>query len=124
MHNQKGLSLIEVVAGLVLLGIGILAIASLQVTSVRGNTHSNNVMQATYLAHDRLEWLKHRPFDSGALQPGADQEDVKREIQGVLFAGRYTVTQPTAGGLKTILYTVSWKDRVNHSICIPTSRAR
>jgi type IV pilus assembly protein PilV len=68
VYKREGFSLIEVLIALVFLAIGLLAVASLQVTSVRGNFFSNNLMQATYVAQDRLESLGNRRYRSDELK--------------------------------------------------------
>ena len=65
--NKKGFTLIEVLVGLVILAIGLLAIASMQVTSVRGNFFSNYLTQASYAGQERLEFLDSLAYDSVAL---------------------------------------------------------
>ncbi len=74
--NKKGFSLIEVLVGLVLLAIGLLAIAGMQITSVRGNFFSSNMTQASVLAQDRLEtqlFLRNRGSRSDGAT-GLDKE--------------------------------------------------
>jgi type IV pilus modification protein PilV len=62
LANTKGFTLIEVLVGLIILSIGLLGIAGMQITSVKGNYFSNNLTQATYVAQDRLEYLKNLPI--------------------------------------------------------------
>src|SRR4030042_5554271 len=69
-ERQTGFSLIELLIGLIFLAIGLLAMAGLQATSVRGNAFSNNLMQATYVAQDRIESLMNLPLGSAQLQAG------------------------------------------------------
>ena len=68
--DKKGFTLIEVLVGLVLLAIGLLAIAGMQMTSVRGNFFSGNMTQASILAQDRLEALKQLDISDAALSVG------------------------------------------------------
>ena len=68
--NRKGFTLIEVLIGLIILAIGPSAIAGMQITSIRGNFFSSNLMQVSYVAQDRLEFLDNLPFDSAQLQAG------------------------------------------------------
>jgi type IV pilus assembly protein PilV len=56
--DKRGFTLIEMLIGLVLLAIGLLAIAGMQIKSVKGNSFSNNLTQASILAQDRLEGLR------------------------------------------------------------------
>jgi type IV pilus assembly protein PilV len=66
--NNKGFTLIEVLVGLIILAVGLLALAALQITSTRGSSFSNNLMQASYVAQDRLESLKNLPLTSPQFQ--------------------------------------------------------
>jgi len=121
IEKQKGFSLIEVLIGLVFLSFGLLAMAGLQATSVRGNFFSNNLMQATYVAQDRLEFLKNLPFDSAQLQPG-NYNPGPITISGVVFSQSYTVA--VNGNIRTIHYTVTWHDGINHNITFSTIRSQ
>lgn len=118
VSKKDGFSLIEVLIALTFLAIGLLAIASLQVTSVRGNFFSNNLMQATYVAQDRLEYLKSLRFDDPLLSTG-DHGDGTANIPGINFNRKYRVGAD--GNLK---YTVSWNDGANHSISFSTFKSQ
>ena len=121
IERQTGFSLIELLIGLIFLAIGLLSIAGLQATSVRGNIFSNNLMQATYVAQDSLESLKNLSLDSSALQAG-NYNLTPITISGVTFNQSYTVV--VNGNLRTIHYTVTWNDGVNHSITFSTMRSQ
>ncbi len=118
--NKKGFSLIEVLIGLVLLAIGLLAIAGMQISAVRGNFFSNYLTQASYVGQDRLEFLDNLPIDSAQLQAG-NHNDGPRTISGIVFNRAYTVT--ITGDFRTITYTVSWNDGVKRSISFSTIRS-
>jgi prepilin-type N-terminal cleavage/methylation domain-containing protein len=109
IFEKKGFSLIEVLICLVFLSIGLLAIASLQVTSVRGNFFSNNLMQATYVAQDRLEFLQNLSYDSSRLVQGTYNPDPDGPVtvSGVVFERSYAVSDHV-DGYKLIHYTVRW----------------
>ncbi len=121
IEKQTGFSLIEVFIGLIFLAVGLLSIAGLQATSVRGNIFSNNLMQATYVAQDRLEFLKNLPLDSPPLQAGK-YNPTPITISGVDFNQSYTVT--VTGNLKTIHYNLTWNDGVHHNITFSTIRSQ
>jgi len=106
--------------GVTVLAIGLLAIGSLQVASVRGNFSSNNVTQATYIAQDGLESLINLPFDDGLLSSGREYTPDPVKIGGVTFDRRYAVSENN--GLKTLSYTVRWYAGINHAITVSTSR--
>jgi type IV pilus assembly protein PilV len=128
VFKKDGFSLIEVLIALIFLAVGLLAIASLQITSVRGNFFSNSLMQATYVAQDRLEFLRARPlppysFDSDPfLSVGNHPADVNTTLSGVVFNGSYTIAND-ASGYKKITYTVTWNDGVDHHITFSTIKS-
>jgi len=119
--NKKGFTLIEVLVGLVILAIGLLAIASMQVTSVRGNFFSNYLTQASYAGQDRLEFLDNLSYTSAALSAGS-HPDPSTTISGIVFSRSYTVVD--INGYKIINYTVSWNDGVSRSILFSTIRSQ
>ena len=132
IEKQTGFSLIELLIGLVFLAIGLLAMAGLQGVSVRGNTFSNNLMQATYVAQDRLEFLETRPlppfsFDSDPLlssgnHPDGSSTPIISGVAGVVFNRSYAVVKDPRG-YKTITYTVTWNDGVGHTITFSTIKS-
>jgi len=122
VSKKDGFSLIEVLIALTFLAIGLLAMASLQVTSVRGNFFSNNLMQATYVAQDRLEYLKNLPFDDPLLSTGDHPDPPTQQISGVDFNRAYRVG--LNGNLKSLKYTVSWNDGAKHSISFSTFKSQ
>ena len=117
--NKKGFTLIEVLVGLILLAIGLLAIAKMQILSIRGNFFSHYLTQASYVAQDRLEFLDNLPY--AQLQAG-NYNDGSTTISGVVFNRSYTVVN-NPGGYTIINYTVTWNDGVNRSIAFSTIRS-
>ena len=122
IEKQGGFSLIEVLIAVVFLAIGVLAMAGLQVTSVRGNYFSNNLMQATYVAQDRLEFLKNLPFNSSQLNAN-NYNDGNTTVSGIVFNRSYTVVD-NVNGYKRITYVVTWNDGVGHNITFSTVRSQ
>jgi type IV pilus assembly protein PilV len=119
--NKKGFSLIEVLIGLVLLAIGLLAIAGMQITAVKGNFFSHYLTQASYAAQDRLEFLDNLPIDDAQMLAG-NHNDGTVTISGMVFNRTYTVN--VNGDLRTISYIVSWNDGVNRNITLSTIRSQ
>jgi type IV pilus assembly protein PilV len=118
--NNKAFSLIEVMIALVVLAIGLLALAQMQISAVRGNLFSRYLTQASYVGQDRLETLDSLPLDSAALQAG-NHNDGAVTVAGIVFNRSYTVT--VNGDLRTIIYAVSWNDGVNRRISFATIRS-
>ncbi len=118
--NKKGFTLIEVLIGLVILAIGLLAIAGMQMTAVRGNFFSHYLTQASYVGQDRLEFFNNLPIDSAELQAG-NHNDGTVTVAGIVFNRTYTVN--VTGSLLTIIYTVSWNDGVARNISFSTIKS-
>lgn len=117
--RQKGFTLTEVLVGLVILAVGILAIAGLQIASIRGTSFGNNLRQASVLAQERMEFLKSLDLSKAPELQSGDHEDVTRGI----FQGRYTAVNN--GTFATIRYTVQWVERnTNHRVTFSTIKSR
>ena len=97
IFRKEGFSLVEVLIGTIFLAIGLLAIASLQVTSVRGNFFSNNLTQATYVAQDRLEFLKSLKLDDPLLGIGNHPDGTTTTNTGLTFSRSYSVDPVPSG---------------------------
>ena len=121
MREAKGFTLLEVLVALVFLAVGLLALAGLHVTSLRGNNFSHHLSLATVVAQDRLEFLKNLSLDDNRLVPKKyDEEPVP--LPGMSFARTYIVTE--ANGIKTIQCTVRWNDGRDHSVTFTTQRGQ
>jgi prepilin-type N-terminal cleavage/methylation domain-containing protein len=126
LSGEKGFTLVEVLIGLVILAIGILAIAGMQITSIRGSSFSNNLTQASVIAQERLEFLKSLPLTDASLNTG-DYND----LPNVRVC---TLPQPTIiyhadrnpnPNYVTITYTVSWIEKgMPHNVSFRTIKAR
>lgn len=119
--NKKGFSLIEVLVGLVLLAIGLLAIAGMQITSVRGNFYSSNMTQASILAQDRMEILKNLPYAHADLSIGNHNDGV---IPGTNLTRDYDVSLIPATTMLNITVRVRWRDTSDRSISFTTVRSQ
>ncbi len=121
MHDEKGFTLIEVLIGLIILAIGIFAIAGMQITSIRGTSFSSNMTQASVMAQDRLEFLKSLPLNDGRLNTG-DYNDLP-DIG--IFRRSYQATRNMNPNFVRITYTVTWTEKgVPHSVSFNTIKAR
>jgi len=134
LHKCRGFSLVEVLIGIVLLAVALLAIAGMQMTSIKGNSFSSTIMQATFLGQDGLETIKSLPLPGGnwpaSLSEGQHNfgqapDDASSTVPGTNFARVYTVTQhPTVQSMRIIRIAVNWTDRANHSVSFSTTRTR
>jgi len=119
--NENGFTLIEVVAGLIILAIGLLAIGTMQITSTKGSYFSSNVTQATIFAQDKMEYLKNLSYGDSNLSSGQHDEGT---ISGTIYSRQHNVVEDEGNSMKTINVTVLWTDRVNHSISFSTIRSK
>lgn len=121
IRKQKGFTLIEVVAGLIILAIGLLGIATMQITSTKGGYFSSNVTQATIFAQDKLEYLKNLSYGDSHLSHGLHHEGA---ISGSIFSRVVNVVEDAGNSMKTITVTIQWTDRGNHSLSFSTIRSK
>jgi len=119
--DQKGFSLLEVLIGLIILSIGLLAIAGMQVTAIRGNFFSSNLTQASILAQDRMEILRNLDISHADLSVGTHHEGT---IGTTIFTREYTVSLVPWTTMLDIIVTVRWRDESDHSISFSTVRAQ
>ncbi len=57
-HCQFGFSMVEVLVAILLLTVGLLALAKMQTQAVASNNYGNQLTEATFLAQDKLEELR------------------------------------------------------------------
>lgn len=58
MTGEKGFTLIEILIAIVILGIGFMGLANLQISCIHNNSHSCCLTKAVTLAQDKMEELK------------------------------------------------------------------
>jgi len=116
--NNKGFSLLELLIGLVILAIGILAMSGLQITAIKNNYFSQSLTQATILAQDKIEELKNSPYAN--LIDGVET----KIISGTQFIRKVNVTEDPGNNIKKVIVTVQWMDPKEHSIFLSTVVAK
>lgn len=55
--SAQGFTLVEVLMAMVILMFGLLAVGSMQIMAMRGNTHSKHTTERTVTADNFMEWL-------------------------------------------------------------------
>ena len=92
--GEAGLTLVELLIALALLGFVMLGVAPLFIASVKSNYSANEYTSIHVLARDRLEQLMNLPFDDGALSPGVHGNDLPATLPDPK-----TGISPTSGGV-------------------------
>jgi type IV pilus assembly protein PilV len=57
-NNNKGMSLVEVMAAMLILAVGVLGLAPLMVITMDSNSFANELTQANTLAQDKIESIR------------------------------------------------------------------
>ena len=114
---EAGFTLIEVLIALAIFSIGVMAIASLQVTSTNGDLRARLATEAATVAHDQAEKLLSMNFDPDA--PTKEFKDTGQSGYGSfptdrkITTGGYTTdwlvtTHPTIPRAVTIRLRTNW----------------
>jgi len=107
LKREKGFTLLEVIVAISILSFGLLAIASMQISAMRGNSFAGGVTEGTTWAGDQVERLMALPYDHDDL----DQDQNPHQAT----EGRYTIVwnvteDAVFNNTKTIEVTVTWMD--------------
>ncbi len=137
--KESGFTLLEVLVSLTILSVGLLALALLQTTAIKGNTTAAKNMIAMQIAQDQLEWFRRQPWASiVSSNPSMDAAWTSANVYATLpdNPGGDTVERSgtsfyrawrvvTSGTLRVITVWVCWQDdRGNwHNVMLPTERA-
>ena len=120
-QSKKGFSLLELLIVLVILSVGLLGAAEMQVASISGNAFSSNVTVATGLAQNKIEELKKLPNSDATLSAGDHYEGT---LPGTpIFSRSYNVNDLSAE-VKQVTVSVRWTDKAQHTITLSTMKAK
>jgi len=108
----NGFTLIEVMIAMVVLSVGLLAIAGMQISAIKGNSQASKITMATALIEEKLAGYKIMPYQSIVDEKGVIKE----------FSWTTTVDSNTpANGLKTITVKASWSEgEKSHDLAFAT----
>lgn len=98
-HKQGGFTLVEVLIAILVLGIGVLGVESLQYHAGDANAVGRRITEATNIAASRLEVLKSLPYDDPTMLNDTDGNGVA----GLDATGTTADHKATDGN-----YTVYW----------------
>lgn len=116
IKQQDGFSLLEVLIALVILAIGLLAIAQMQITAIKGNAYGSEMTSASSLASNTIERLMGLPFNDVNLTIYnawlADNiTGVEGGVNNAGYTREYQVENNTPRpGMKQITVRTVWTD--------------
>ncbi len=96
--KQDGFTLIEVMAGMIILALGLLLLLPMMVTSMQANDFARGVTEASMLIKDKMEELKN-------MDPPTSGSDTTSTVQR-----NWTVSN-AGSNLWRLDVTISWTDR-------------
>ena len=113
-----GFTLIEVMIALVIMSIGLTALAAVQISAIRGNDFSKRMTTAISIAEAKMEQIK-----SSSYVNILSESSIQITQSNMHFTRQVTVTNNIAPltNTKTVNVTVSWSEgSKSHSVPITT----
>jgi prepilin-type N-terminal cleavage/methylation domain-containing protein len=101
--GKGGFTILEVMVAISILAVGLMAIFTAQMTSIRGNTDANRQTEAMTLAQDRMEALLALPYEDLDATGSPDSDPGGYTIS-------WTVDDTVFPNTKLITVTVTAKD--------------
>ncbi len=101
--SPRGFTLIEVMVALAIFSVGLLAIFSMHISSIRGNALARGVTENATVAAGKVEQLMALPYDDSELDPALSHQEagasgyhsitwqVQEDCLGVDFSGHKCV---------------------------------
>ena len=123
-NNNSGFTLMEVLAAMLILSIGLLGMAALITGIINSNKLSNRISAATTCAQDKMEDIRRLGY-SGTPTSDTTTTEAYNSITNYSLFKRITFTDvanPDAG-MKTVTVTAYW-DSDAHSVELKTILAQ
>ncbi|SDO05414.1 type IV pilus assembly protein PilV [Pseudomonas arsenicoxydans] len=116
-HAQEGMTLIEVLVALVILTVGLLGAAAIQLNALKYTDSSRMTSQASFIAYDIMDRIRANsgadytvtPPTSGNLSVARDQDLYDFTTNIVNFGGA-TATGTIALNQRVYTITITWDD--------------
>jgi len=114
--NENGFTMIEILIAISIFAIGMLAVASMQISGIHGNATANTVTNASAWAADRVETLLGLDYDNPFFNNDPAAEPAGTDYSAGTLGGRYTIgwnvqTGAVLPNTKTITVSVSYTNR-------------
>ncbi len=109
--GQRGFTLIELLFAITILSIGILGVATMQVSSINNNLNASVTTGAATAAEATIETLINLPWNSALLNDTTAESVTSPLIVQGDYRISWDVTDDLVNNFKTITITVRWTDR-------------
>ena len=109
--GQSGFTLLEVLVGICILSIGLLGVAKMQVTAIKGNYFSGHTTSALMLAEQKMEDILGSDYATVASQDETNVDGNYHRTTTVLNDNPITNT-------KTVTIAVRWGPNDDHGVTI------
>lgn len=103
---NAGFTLVESMLTVAIMAVGLLALAGLQITALRGNDLSRRMTTAIAIAEQKIEQLKNTPYTN--LQAEAASQVTASNLH---FTRQVTITNGPLPNTKSVSVLVSWQDQ-------------
>ena len=104
-QREAGVSFIDVMLALVVLTIGVLALADLQTAASNGSIASKRIMSAMTVAEQKLEAIKNTPYANIVAEPATPVT----AADGLTYTRQVSVVNDSPlVNTKTVTVTVTW----------------
>ncbi|MBT8132692.1 MAG: prepilin-type N-terminal cleavage/methylation domain-containing protein [Gammaproteobacteria bacterium] len=118
--SQRGVTLVETLVAVLLIGFVAFAQGRLNVNVIETNRHGANITAASNLALDMTEFLQQQPY--ALVSSGSDGPLNSDGTTGGAYSRSWVVTNDTPVlGTKTAVVTVAWTDTISsRSVALST----
>lgn len=119
--KKSGFTLLEVLIALVIFAVGILGVATMQISSIQGNSHGRQVSEASSVISDRIETLLSLDYDDPLLAD-TDGDGTNQDLNGDGVDddggnfGLDDIVNPDNGPVAVGDYVIWWNIAVNQPL--------
>lgn len=130
-RGRAGMTLVEVMVSLAILGFGLLGVAAIQVRAITESSGGEHLTTASALARNRIEELSRIDWDAAVLVKSANfSAATSLPVADEVYARSERITDNAAAAadttIKTIEVRVGWTDnkRQNRTVVLTSARLK
>lgn len=123
-RRSGGMTLLEVMVALAILGVGLLAMLAMQVSAMRNGKYGRHTTQAAQLGRLQMEWLHRLDWADADMQPTGWKVDflgdanpetflvdtASGQLAGMTYTVAYRVTNGADANLRLVDVRVNWTE--------------